>query len=67
MIRCIAITFSALTLRIYLGPTFALSLPYDQANPSVAWLCWVRNLLIAEWRLRLAAGVPVSPITSNSA
>ncbi len=50
MIRNFALTFAAVTLRIHLGVfTGALSLPLAQVYPLVAWLCWVPNLIVAEW------------------
>lgn len=51
MIRSAALTLAAVTLRIamvLLIPT----LGFEVAYPVVAWLCWVPNLLIAEWYLR---------------
>ncbi len=52
MIRSIALTLSAVTLRIYLGMTFGFGLDFDTAYPAIAWLCWVPNLIVAELVLR---------------
>jgi hypothetical protein len=52
MIRSIALTLSAVTLRIYLGMTFGFELEFDTAYPVIAWLCWVPNLIVAELVLR---------------
>lgn len=49
MTRSIALTLSAVTLRLYLGLVAALGLPFAEAYIAIAWLCWVPNLLIAEW------------------
>jgi uncharacterized membrane protein len=50
MIRNFALTFAAVTLRLYLGiATGALGIAFDAFYPLVAWLCWVPNLIIAEW------------------
>ncbi len=50
MIRNFALTFAAVTLRIQLGvATGALGIPFDAFYPLVAWLCWVPNLIVAEW------------------
>lgn len=50
MIRNFALTFAAVTLRIYLGVfTGALGIPFAECYPLVAWLCWVPNLIVAEW------------------
>lgn len=46
--RNVALTFAAVTLRLYLGPLMALGVPFELAYPAVAWLCWVPNLVVAE-------------------
>lgn len=61
MIRNFALTFAAVTLRIHLGwATGLLGIPFEAFYPLVAWLCWVPNLIIAEWLIiaspRLAWG-----------
>lgn len=50
MIRSYALTWAAVTLRIYL-PTFehALSMNFNESYQIIAWLCWVPNLIVAEW------------------
>jgi len=47
--RCFALTYAAVTLRIYLGLFFAAGLDFDAFYPVVAWLCWVPNLLVVDW------------------
>lgn len=54
MIRNYALTFAAVTLRIYLGLFFAAGVKFEDFYPLVAWLCWVPNLLLAEWLLKPA-------------
>lgn len=49
MTRSFALTFAAVTLRIYLPLSMALGLPYDASYAAIAWLCWVPNLIVAEW------------------
>ncbi|MEJ5218173.1 DUF2306 domain-containing protein [Cognatishimia sp. D5M38] len=51
MIRSAALTLAAVTLRIYL-PILAATLGFEAGYTLVAWLCWVPNLLFAEWLLR---------------
>lgn len=58
MIRNFALTFAAVTLRLYLPPVFILQLPFAPAYAVIAWLCWVPNLLIAE---RIVRAVRRSP------
>ena len=50
MIRNFALTFAAVTLRAYMGiMTGALDLDFNVAYPTIAWICWVPNLILAEW------------------
>ena len=50
MIRNFALTFAAVTLRLYLGLAQAVfGLSFEAFYPVVAWLCWVPNLIVAEW------------------
>jgi len=49
MIRSYALTFAAVTLRIYLPLSQVAGLPFDPAYQTIAWLCWVPNLIVAEW------------------
>ena len=49
MFRNFALTFAAVTLRLYLPATFILHIPFELAYPVIAWACWVPNLLVAEW------------------
>jgi hypothetical protein len=51
MIRNYALTFAAVTLRIYLGLFFAARMEFSDFYPSLAWLCWVPNLILTEWWL----------------
>jgi len=55
MIRNFALTFAAVTLRLYVPAALALGVAFAAAYPVIAWLCWVPNLLIAQWLI--AAGV----------
>ena len=50
MIRSFALTYGAVTLRIYL-PLFtaAMGIPFPEAYVTVSWLAWVPNLIVAEW------------------
>jgi uncharacterized membrane protein len=54
MIRSYALTFAAVTLRIYLPLGQAAGVPSSTAYQAVSWLCWVPNLLLAEWLVRRA-------------
>lgn len=58
MLRSAALTFAAVTLRLYLGAYTAAhdGVTTDQAFADayavIAWLCWLPNLTIAWWRTR---------------
>ncbi len=62
MIRNYSLTFAAVTLRIYIGISFAAGLEFEQFYPMIAWLCWVPNLLLAEWLFN-SQKVNSAPIT----
>jgi uncharacterized membrane protein len=52
MIRSYALTLAAVTLRLYMPASQLAGVPIGVAYPAIAWLCWVPNLLIAEWFVR---------------
>ena len=52
MIRSYALTFAAVTLRIYLPVSLLAGIPFEPAYQAIAWLCWVPNLVVAEWFVR---------------
>lgn len=49
MIRSYAVTLAAVTLRIYLPLSIGSGYAFDIVYPIIAWLCWVPNLIVAEW------------------
>jgi uncharacterized membrane protein len=53
MIRSFALTFAAVTLRIWL-PLLTMYFEGDffAAYRIVAWLCWVPNIFVAEWIIK---------------
>lgn len=61
MIRSGALTFAAVTLRLYLPLLFA-TLGEEAGYTLVAWACWVPNVLVAEWFIRRKG----KPATSQS-
>ncbi|MFK7887534.1 MAG: DUF2306 domain-containing protein [Gammaproteobacteria bacterium] len=57
MYRSIALTSSAITLRIMLGLGVPLAgLPMSTVYPVAAWGCWLINLALCEWLLRRPSG-----------
>jgi uncharacterized membrane protein len=51
MIRNFSLTFAAVTLRLYIPLSVAGGIPFETAYPAIAWLCWVPNLIFAEFLL----------------
>jgi uncharacterized membrane protein len=64
MIRNYALTFAAVTLRIYLplfmGPAFRVD--FILAYHIISWLCWVPNIIVAEIIISRLKKTPVSAI-----
>lgn len=52
MLRSYALTLAAITLRIYIPASMVAGLPFEEAYRVIAWLCWVPNLMVAEWVVR---------------
>jgi uncharacterized membrane protein len=53
MIRNYALSLAAVTLRLYIPFLLAvLHWPFPRTYITVSWLCWIPNLLIAEWMVR---------------
>lgn len=48
MVRNFALTFAAVTLRIWIPLSFVAGLDFEAAYRAIAWLCWVPNLILAE-------------------
>ena len=52
MIRSVALTFAAVTLRLILPLELALGLSFPVAYKIVSWACWLPNVVAAEWLIR---------------
>ena len=53
MIRNFSLSLAAVTLRQYLPfALFVMHWPFLRAYVSISWLCWVPNLILAEWIIR---------------
>ena len=55
MVRNYALTLAAVTLRNELPLMLVARMQFSHAYVIVSWLCWVPNLLVAEWLLRRQA------------
>lgn len=49
MTRSYALTFAAVTLRVWLPLSQILQFEFITAYIIISWLCWVPNLMVAEW------------------
>lgn len=61
MVRNFSLTFAAVTLRLYLPASMAAGVEFATAYPVIAWLCWVPNVLFAEWRYNSAHNRVLQP------
>lgn len=60
MIRSAALTLAGVTLRLYL-PAGAVMVGIEASYPAICWLCWVPNLMVAEWLItRERSGQPLA-------
>ena len=55
MIRNFSLTLAAVTLRVYLPLSQVTGIPFETAYPVIAWICWVPNIMVAEWLVRGSA------------
>jgi uncharacterized membrane protein len=53
MLRSYALTFAAVMLRIWLGPSVMVFGDFESGYQVVAWLCWVPNLIVIEAVIRM--------------
>ena len=65
MIRSYSLTLAAVTLRIYLPLSLALGVPFANAYRAISWLCWVPNIILAEWLVRRTQ-TPISAAAGNT-
>jgi uncharacterized membrane protein len=54
MTRNFALTFAAVTLRLYVPAAAIAGLPFAASYAAIAWLCWLPNLAFAHWLTRRA-------------
>jgi predicted membrane protein DUF2306 len=52
MLRSFSLTFAAVTLRLWLPALAMAGVSFAVAYPLTAWLCWVPNLMTAEFLIR---------------
>jgi hypothetical protein len=69
MIRSFALTFAAVTLRLYIPAAMIAGFDFVPAYQWIAWLAWVPNLAIAEaWiaSRRRANATPSEPRSQSN-
>lgn len=57
MIRSVALTYAAVTLRLVLFGGVVMGWPFRPVYIAAAWLCWTLNLLVCELCLRYRPGL----------
>ncbi|HEY7286455.1 MAG TPA: DUF2306 domain-containing protein [Vicinamibacterales bacterium] len=66
MLRSYALTFAAVTLRLYLPIALTAGLPFINAYQAISWACWVPNLIFVEWWLLRPSSARVAPVTAGA-
>ena len=61
MIRSYALCLAAVMLRVYLPLFGVLGVPFESSYPAISWLCWVPNLIVAEWWIINSSIAPLEP------
>lgn len=64
MIRSYALTFAAVTLRVYLPIVEIARLDFDWSYRAISFLCWVPNLVVVELWLRRPGFRTIPPIAA---
>ena len=65
MVRNFSLSFAAVMLRLYI-PAFVLAgADFAVAYPIIAWLCWLPNVVIAEWRFNSGHNNASPPVTAE--
>ena len=66
MIRNYALTFAAVTLRIYLPISQMAHIDFISAYRVISWICWVPNLLIAQIIINKRKKIPAYLVNTSS-
>jgi uncharacterized membrane protein len=66
MLRNFALTFAAVTLRVELTPLAGV-LGEQIGYMTVAWACWIPNLLVAQWLIARSEAQPARPSVAEIA
>lgn len=66
MIRSYALTFAAVMLRIYLPLSQVYGISFEPAYQTIAWLCWVPNLILAEWIILRQSAIATADVPAHA-
>ena len=58
MVRNFSLTFAAVTLRLYIPLILLFGVEFAVGYAMIAWLCWVPNLVVAQWLIRRSVSRP---------
>ncbi len=61
MLRSVALTFAAVTIRLQLAGIVAFQLDFATGYAAASWLCWLPNLVLAEWWIRRRVSPRMAP------
>ena len=61
MLRSVALTFAAVTIRLQLAGIVAFRLDFATGYVAASWLCWLPNLALAEWWIRRRGPTGTAP------
>jgi len=67
MVRNFSLAFAAVMLRLYIPASVLSGADFAVVYPIIAWLCWLPNLLVAEWLYKTAHNKPLHPILGSGA
>ena len=67
MVRNFALALAAVTLRLYLPASAIAGVRFEDIYPAIAWLCWVPNLIVAEWFIKRPELRPAPALVASTA
>lgn len=65
MIRSFSLTLAFISLRLWLPALLMTGAEFEQVYPTVAWLCWVPNLIISEMYLMRESNPRSRPVDTR--
>lgn len=65
MVRNFSLAFAAVMLRLYIPASVVGGADFAVAYPIIAWLCWVPNVIVAEWRFNMGHSKALQPTAGS--